>query len=72
MTFITYLCWLLGITVPTECESNANYGGQFNTEQQCGDDAGTQAQQNVEQQGEDGKNGVPDRHSRRTNIDLSI
>ena len=70
MSFITYLCWLLGIAVPTECDSNSNYGSGFTTEQQCGSEAGTQAQQNVEP--EEGKNNAPDHHARRTNIDLSI
>ena len=63
MSFIAYLCWLLGIAVPTDCDAS-NYGA-YATEQ-----CGTQA--NVEPPKEEGKTNAPEHHARRTNIDLSI
>lgn len=66
MSFIAYLCWLLGIAVPTDCDAS-DYGA-WNT-QQCGAEGGSQGG-NVEPPKDEGQHKAPS--PRRTNIDLSI
>ena len=62
MSFIAYLCWLLGIAVPADCDAS-DY--QAWSTQQCGAEGA-----NVEPPKDQGQHNAP--QVRRTNIDLSI
>ena len=64
MSFLAYLCWLLGIAPPTDCDAT-NFGA-WNTEQ-CATQDG-----NVAPPKEEGQHNAPKERARRTNIDLSI
>jgi hypothetical protein len=68
MSFIAYLCWLLGMSVPTDCDA-ANYGNQAGwTTEECGTQDG-----NVEPPKDEGQqHNTPPRHARGTNISVSI
>jgi hypothetical protein len=70
MSFIAYLCWLLGISMSGDCDQSA----YLNVIEACGvtDDGGvdTNIDTNVPKDG--GERNLPPHHGRTTNIDLSI
>ena len=65
MSLITYLCWLLGISAPAECDANS-YGGWLTDA--CAAAEEGQADNSPKEEGQH----RPPRHSQRTNIDVSI
>jgi hypothetical protein len=66
MSLIAYLCWLLGISTPSEC--NANSYESFLTGSCNSTEEGS-----VETPSQQGEQQHPQRqHSQRTNIDVSI
>ena len=66
MSFITYLCWLLGISVPSDCDANSYQGWVTNT-------CATAEEGNVDVPKDEGQHDGAPRHSQqRTNIDVSI
>jgi hypothetical protein len=63
MSFIAYLCWLLGISVTEGCEPGAYTGGVIEACSMETEDPSVP---------DDGGKGVPPRHARGSNIDVSI
>ncbi len=67
MSFITYLCWLLGISVPSDCDSNSYQGWVTDS---C--ETAEEAQQANAPKDEGQKNANRHASQQRTNIDVSI
>ena len=63
MSFITYLCWLLGIAAPSECDANS-YQGYLTEACVTAEEGNTDAPKDQQKD--------PPRHSRSTNISVSI
>jgi hypothetical protein len=64
MSLIAYLCWLLGIATPSECDANDYESFLMGS---CTSEEGS-----VETPSQKGEEQHPQRHSQRTNIDVSI
>ena len=64
MSFIAYLCWLLGISAPSECDANSYEAWLIEA-------CATADEGNVENSPK-GEGQHPPRHNQRTNIDVSI
>jgi len=65
MSFIAYLCWLLGISVPSDCDANSYEGWLI-------DACATAEEGNVDAPKEQGQQNQPPHHSRGANINVSI
>jgi hypothetical protein len=64
MSFIAYLCWLLGISVPADCNSNSMEAWAIDA---CAVEEG-----DVDSTKDGAQHNGPPRHSRGSNIDVSI
>ena len=65
MSFVTYLCWLLGISAPSDCDANSYQGFT--------DACAAVEEGQVDATGkEEGQKNAPPHHSRGTNISVSI
>ena len=65
MSFIAYLCWLLGIAAPSDCDVDG-YGAWVMDACAAADESQVEAPQ------DEGEHNVPPHHSRGTNISVSI
>ena len=65
MSFIAYLCWLLGISAPSDCDAN---GYQALLMDACA----TAEEGNVDAPKDEGHNANRHASQQRTNIDVSI
>lgn len=69
MSFIAYLCWLLGITGPTDCAGGSSYQSWVTDACSVDEDVVDTTTNTTKEQGQ--HNDAP-RHSRGTNISVSI
>jgi hypothetical protein len=65
MSFIAYLCWLLGISAPSDCDANSYEAWLTGA-------CATVEEGNVDATKEQGQQNDAPRHSRGTNISVSI
>jgi hypothetical protein len=65
MSFIAYLCWLLGISAPSDCDANSYQGWVTNA-------CDTAEEGNVDATKDQGQHNDAPRHARASNINVSI
>ena len=68
MSFIAYLCWLLGISAPTDCDAGSYQAWVTDA---CSVDEGA-VDTNTNTTKEPGQHNDAPRHSRGANINVSI